>query len=230
MVEHCNSSGKRGGEGEARAILGLGQSKTFTIVNDDPSNLLFTIVNPIESSVVIAQKILAERRGQKLSLDELALRSDVSKGMLSQIEQGKRNPTIAIMTKIALGLRVSLTKLLPEDGPRVWRVIRSNDENHILFDNEEHQLRTLSPINLEKQIEFYELTLHPHGKLVSDAHARGAEEILTVSKGIVRVKSGEKETELRRGDSAYYAADVPHAIVNLGSNEAVAYLIVRWYH
>lgn len=203
----------------------------FTIVNGRSSNYLFTIVNTAaQSSAVIARKILAERHRQKLSLDELALRSDVSKGMLSQIEQGKRNPTIAVMTKIATGLRVPLAKLLPEDGPRVWRVIRSNDENHVLFDNEDHRLRTLSPIDLEKQVEFYELILHPNGKLASDAHARGAEEILTVAKGHVLVKSAEKETELRRGDSAYYAADVPHVIANLGQTEAVAYMIVRWYH
>ncbi|WP_052300393.1 helix-turn-helix domain-containing protein [Opitutus terrae] len=185
---------------------------------------------PEHSSQIIAKKILTERHRQKLSLGDLAVRSDVSKGMLSQIEQGKRNPTIAVMSKIATGLRVPLARLLPDDGPRVWRVIRANDENHILFDNDEHQLRTLSPIDLEKQVEFYELILHPHGKLVSDPHARGAEEILTVAKGHVQVKSGEKETELRRGDSAYYAADVPHAIVNLGNTEAVAYMIVRWYH
>jgi len=133
------------------------------------------------------------------------------------------------MTKIALGLRVSLSRLLPEDGPRVWRVIRANDENHILFDNEDHQLRTLSPIDLEKQIEFYELipirtgsssrTRTPGGG--GDSHRREGS------------RGGEirrEETELRRGDSAYYAADMPHSIINLGSTEALAYMIVRWYH
>ena len=70
--------------------------------------------------------------------------------------------------------------------------------------------------------------LKPKGTLVSDAHSTGAEEILTVANGHLRVKSGDHESDLRRGDSAYYAADVPHSIKNLSNTTAVAYLILRW--
>lgn len=201
-------------------------------MNDSSSNILFNIVNQSHNhSVTIGRTILAERKRQKLSLDELARRSDVSKGMLSQIEQGKSNPTVVVLYRVAVGLQIDIAKLLPKakNAPHVWRIIRSDDENYVFAKTKDCQLRTLSPLDLEKQIEFYEVTFAPHGKLISEPHFEGAEEILTVAKGHLKLKAGEKEADLHSRDSAYYAADVPHAIHNLGNTEAVAYMIVRWY-
>jgi transcriptional regulator with XRE-family HTH domain len=178
----------------------------------------------------LGKTIQSERKRQKLSLDELARRSDVSKGMLSHVETGKATPSITILNKIAVGLQVDIRQLLPRraHAQRVWRIVRFDDENYVFAEDEHHRIRALSPLALEKNIEFYELILKPKGTLVSDPHSPGAEEILTVASGHVRVKSGDHESDLRRGDSAYYAADVPHTITNLTSKEAVAYLILRW--
>ena len=49
---------------------------------------------------------------------------------------------------------------------------------------------------------------------------------LTIEKGSVRLTSGDGESQLRQGDSAHYAADVPHRIENIGRGLAVAFLVV----
>ncbi|MGK0199055.1 MAG: quercetin dioxygenase-like cupin family protein, partial [Yoonia sp.] len=87
-------------------------------------------------------------------------------------------------------------------------------------------IRTLSPLDLEKDAEFYELRLKEGGSLRSAAHFEGTREFLTVQRGKVRVESGNDTEELNRGDSGNYRADQPHAIVNLGRGEAVALLVV----
>jgi quercetin dioxygenase-like cupin family protein len=46
-----------------------------------------------------------------------------------------------------------------------------------------------------------------------------------VTQGSLRVTSGSESCELNPGDSAYYHADVPHAIENIGRGLAVAFLI-----
>ena len=178
----------------------------------------------------LGQIIRGERIRQGITLDDLARLSGVSKGMLSQIEQSKTNPTVAVLLRIASGLRVEPTKLLPcaPSTPRVWRTIRANDERSLFPANPGCTIRTLSPLDLEKQIEFYELTFKPKGELVSEPHYRGTEEILTVVSGIIGVRSGEHETQLRKGDSIHYAADLPHRITNLGASVASAYLLVRY--
>jgi transcriptional regulator with XRE-family HTH domain len=174
--------------------------------------------------------IKKERSRQKISLDVLARASGVSKGMLSQIEQSKTNPTVAVLYKIAIGLRVEPAELLPQPHitPRTWRIIRAQDEQYTFVKNKDCQIRTLSPLDLEKQIEFYAVSFSPKGKLVSEPHYQGTEEILTVAEGDLRVQSGKNATEIHQGDSIHYAADVGHAIYNLNSTPARVFLLVRY--
>ena len=87
-------------------------------------------------------------------------------------------------------------------------------------------MRTLSPLHLEKDVEFYELRLNAKTELRSAAHFEGTREFLTVEKGRVCVESAEAKVELEPGDSANYQADVDHAIVNVGRGEAVVFLVV----
>jgi mannose-6-phosphate isomerase-like protein (cupin superfamily) len=78
---------------------------------------------------------------------------------------------------------------------------------------------------LEKDVEFYELRLSPGGELRSSAHFDGTREYLTVERGKVRIESADESTDLSRGDSASFRADVPHAIVNIGRGDAVVFLV-----
>jgi quercetin dioxygenase-like cupin family protein len=42
----------------------------------------------------------------------------------------------------------------------------------------------------------------------------------------VRLESDDSTDELEKGDSATYPADVPHAIVNAGTGDALVFLVV----
>lgn len=58
-------------------------------------------------------KTIAERRKQlKLSQQELAESSGVNRAFLSNVEQGKRNPSIGAIASIAQGLRMRISRLL----------------------------------------------------------------------------------------------------------------------
>lgn len=178
----------------------------------------------------LGQAIRNERLRQGITLDDVARLSGVSKGMLSQIEQSKTNPTVAVLLRIAAGLRVDATQLLPNRPitPRVWRTVRASDERTRFPANPGCTIRTLSPLDLEKQIELYELTFKQGGELVSEPHIRGTEEMLTVASGSLTVQSGESVAELKKGDSIHYAADLPHRISNAGKGAATGVLLV-WY-
>jgi mannose-6-phosphate isomerase-like protein (cupin superfamily) len=105
------------------------------------------------------------------------------------------------------------------------QVVRATDRGQVYRSDKNCQIRTLSPLNLEKDVEFYEVTLRPGGELRSTSHYEGTREFLTVEGGTVRVESGSDYTDLTRGDSATYRADVPHAIINLGDGEAILFLV-----
>jgi len=149
--------------------------------------------------------------------------------MLSQIERGAANPTLGVAYRIAQAFGVSLGELvdLPTATARI-DVVRGSDPTALFRDDDNCRIRTLSPLQLEKDVEFYELTLKAGGALVSSPHFEGTREFLTIQKGVVRVVSGDESCDLRRGDSAHYPADVPHRINNEGRNEAIGFLVVSY--
>lgn len=58
------------------------------------------------------QKVREIREKRGVSLNELARRSGVAKGNLSEIERGHKSPTVRTLRKIARGLDVSPRSLL----------------------------------------------------------------------------------------------------------------------
>ena len=161
------------------------------------------------------------------SLDALAKASGVSRSMLSQVERQRANPTLVVALRIARAFGVDLGELLQLPGvSSKITVIRAGDRAYHYRSDKDCSLRTLSPLNLEKDVEMYEVRLQPGGALRSSAHFEGTREYLTVAKGQVRVESAGEGDDLSVGDSASYRADAPHAILNRGKSEAVAFLVV----
>jgi transcriptional regulator with XRE-family HTH domain len=169
-------------------------------------------------------KELRSERGW--SLDELAQASGVSRSMLSQVERNQANPTLAVALRIARAFGMSLADLAETPGAiSSLAVIRADDQEYHYRSDKDCSIRTLSPLHLEKDVEFYEVQLKEGGALRSAAHFEGTREFLTVQKGRIKVVSDRDSEELSRGDSVNYRADVPHAIVNIGKGEALVFLV-----
>lgn len=191
------------------------------------------VPSPIESSPEAINENLGKRvkklRGDRgWSLEELATASGVSRSMLSEIEREKANPTLTVTFRIARAFGLTLQELIEsaEASASKIQVIRANDRAQVYRSDKQCEIRTLSPINLEKDVEFYELTLRPGGTLRSQPHFEGTREFLTVEEGSVRIESDVNSEELAKGDSGTYRADVPHAIVNTGKGDALVFLVV----
>src|SRR5262249_51899158 len=71
---------------------------------------------PMEDQELITQAIASNVRAQRahrgLTLDALAARSGVSRGMLVQVEQGRTNPSVSTLTRIASALGVTVARLV----------------------------------------------------------------------------------------------------------------------
>lgn len=181
----------------------------------------------VDAANQVCRRIRKLRAERGWALDRLAAISGVSRSMLSQIEREKANPTLAVTLRIAHAFEMSLSELVEEtDTPPRIDVIRADDDAHIFRSDDHCRIRTLSPLNLEKDVEFYEVTLYPGGELRSAPHFEGTREFVTVEQGELRLESGETQTALGPGDSASYRADLPHALVNETRQETVLFLVV----
>ncbi len=52
------------------------------------------------------------RKQKHISQEELSFISGVNKNYISDLERGKRNPTLVVLDKIAIALDISLSELL----------------------------------------------------------------------------------------------------------------------
>ncbi len=175
----------------------------------------------------LGRRVKKLRADRSWSLEELSSASGVSRSMLSEIERERANPTLSVAYRIARAFGLSLQDLIESaDSASSIQTIRSNDRAQIFRADKQCQIRTLSPLNLEKDVEFYELRLPVGQALRSQPHVEGTREFLTVGEGAVDLQSGNSSEALGKGDSATYRADLPHTIVNSSKREAVLFLVV----
>jgi transcriptional regulator with XRE-family HTH domain len=175
----------------------------------------------------LGRRVKKLRRDRGWSLEELASASGVSRSMLSEIERERANPTLSVTYRIARAFGLSLQDLIESaDSASSIQTIRANDRAQIFHSDKRCQIRTLSPLNLEKDVEFYELRLPVGEELRSQPHVDGTREFLTVEEGVVDLQSGVSRETLGKGDSATYRADVAHSISNSGKREAILFLVV----
>lgn len=185
---------------------------------------------PDTGDTILAQlpaRLKEARRAQGLSLDAVAKLSGVSRSMVSQIERGESSPTIATLWNLTRALQVDFAGLLDAaTEPARIVTLRSAEVPTISNLGSGCRIRILSPPEEAGHHEVYELLIVAGGKLDSRPHTRGAREHLSVFEGIADVTSAEATTRLHTGDTARYAADVPHAIMAV-DGPVRAFLVVQ---
>lgn len=181
----------------------------------------------------VGDTLAALRQAGSLSLDALSRKAGVSKSMLSQIERGQANPTVAVVWRLANALDVGMGELLgsaaPSD-PTPIELLPAHAAPAIRSPDGLCELRILGPIALAGQFEWYALSVQPGGILASQAHEHGTREHLSATTGLFEVQAGEQVQRLRSGETARYAADRPHAIRNPGKTVANGWLVVVHPH
>ncbi|EPG66905.1 XRE family transcriptional regulator [Leptospira semungkisensis] len=177
---------------------------------------------------VVKENLKLIRHTKGLSLDKLASRCGVSRAMLSQIEQGKSVPTIAVLWKIATGLNVPFSELLKEKGTEGVFLLKAENTKVLYSSSKVYSSRALFPFIGGRRVEFYELILKPGGIEVAEPHKAGTTENLVVVQGKLRLRVGDKVVELDAKDSVYFRADVPHEYINPTDTETLMYLVMEY--
>lgn len=184
---------------------------------------------PDHASQMLSERVKSLRKKKEWTLEDLSMASQVSRSMLSQIERGLANPTLAVTCRIAQAFNISIIDLVEEPwvGSSIT-VIHADDPTYLYREDKHCRIRTLSPLNMEKNVEFYEINLFPGTSLDSAPHFEGTHELFTLQKGAVQITSGNDLCKLKKGDSAHYRADVPHKIHNTGQSEVSGFLVVTY--
>jgi transcriptional regulator with XRE-family HTH domain len=163
-------------------------------------------------NAAVALHVRALRTGRGWSLDELAGRSGVSKGMLVQIEAARTNPSVGTLARVADAFGVTVARLLEPAADRSVRV-SDYDEAPILWrGGRGGTARLLRGLD---EVELWDWRLAPHEAYASDDHQPGTREVITVLAGTVTVSVGSEEYMVHTGQTIDLAADRTHGYQNL---------------
>lgn len=175
----------------------------------------------------IAENLRRLRGEKRLSLDDVARFTGVSKSMLGQIERRASNPTIQTVWRIANGLRISLSGLLrlPENETEI---VRTAEISPVVGDSGRFRVYSLFPFHEETRFEILSVEMDEGAFSASEAHTPGTLEYLLATEGRTAVRLGEEERILAAGDSLRYRADRPHAYRNAGPGRA-GFRMVMFY-
>ena len=147
----------------------------------------------------VGARIRALREARGLSLSALAAAAGIGKGSLSELETGRRNPTLDTLYAVSAPLGVPLSALLDDhDGAAI------GDGGLVAT-----RVRVLREEG--RTTEVYLLRLAPGAVRTSPAHAPGVEEQLIVLAGTGVVRHDDGEVAVGPGDHVRFAADRPHS-------------------
>jgi transcriptional regulator with XRE-family HTH domain len=160
----------------------------------------------------IARRVAALRKGGQLTFDELAARSDISKGMLVQIEQGRANPSISTLCKLAAALRVSVADLVDgSDHPHRSVRIVAPGSAPVLWQGPKGGSATLL-VGSEgpDMLELWDWSLVPGEKFEARPHPAGTQELLSVIEGTLALEVDGQTHLVSAGSSASARTDCAH--------------------
>ena len=159
----------------------------------------------------IGSKIKELRILNGLTQEELADRSELSKGFISQLENDLTSPSIATLEDILQCLGITISEFFArEEGEKQ---IVFGDEDYFEKLDEELKIKTEWIIpNAQKNImEPIRLTLKAGGETYPDNPHEG-EEFGYVLKGEIVITLGSDKYRAKAGESFYYTPDKKHYI------------------
>jgi transcriptional regulator with XRE-family HTH domain len=207
----------------------MGEVSAGLVSNGGPADCRAPIDAAVDLPLIVGRNLRRLRMRQGHSLERLAKHSGVSRAMLGQIETGRSTPTIGLLWKVAAALRVPFASLMAADDARGNLIFRRASAKLLSSNQGRFTSRALFPFDSERDVEFYELRIAPLHREDAEAHPPGTRENLVVAKGSVEIISGsERPVTLNEGDAILFEADVPHSYSNLGTEEAIVFLVMTY--
>ena len=154
----------------------------------------------------IGAKIKALRIANDLTLEELASRSELTKGFLSQLERDLTSPSISTLEDILEALGTNLSEFFAAE-PEEQIVFHQGD--FFIDEGEDHTIEWIIPNAQKNEMEPIRLTLKPGGSTVPDNPHEG-EEFGYVLSGSVTINLGKQKFRAKKGESFYYTPDKTH--------------------
>ncbi|HMO10888.1 MAG TPA: XRE family transcriptional regulator [Actinotalea sp.] len=182
-------------------------------------------VTVVASGVAIAvgAAVRSGRRRLGLTVEQLAARSGVSTGALSQIERGMGNPALGTLLRLATALGIPVAQLLDGSVAADHLLVRASERPQLVgdpgHDGAAVVRQLLSPTG--GRLQMIRSEVPPHFSNEGRAYRHLGQECVVVLSGSLVVQVGETRVGLGEGDALTYDTSVPHWWANPADEPAV---------
>ena len=170
---------------------------------------------------LLSARVKACREEEGLTLLDLAERSGVAPSTVQKIEKGQMVPTIAVLMKIAAGLKRRVSYFVgDDDGSQDVSYRPASQRASLGRSGKQVRVERLAGDLRDPDFDAYEIVV-PAGKNSGRdrLHHRG-DELAVCLAGQLEFVIGEEKFVLRAGDSLHFKSSLPHGWRNPGKREA----------
>ena len=162
------------------------------------------------------------RKSKGMSIAELSEKSNVSTGLISQIERNLVVPSVVNLYRIAQALDTDINYFFENGRSREAKITRRGDHKRMITD-QGHGIYELFTSSRDGHIlDLVRVTLKGGEEYSHEMVTHEGEECGFVVKGIMTVLLDGREYRLYEGDSIYFRSTIPHKYLNNDLEDCVS--------
>ncbi len=172
--------------------------------------------------VELAQRIRQHRLDRRMTLEQVASKTGLTRSWLSKVENFRVTPSLSALGEIAVALGVPIAELVQglDEKPQMV-VVHKSDRRRIERDGDRANIRyeSLAYKRANRAMDPFQLTVPAH-ETRCEPLAHEGEEFLMVLSGKIDLKFGDDVYQLEQGDSLYFDGSTKHCLSNPYDNSA----------
>lgn len=179
----------------------------------------------------VGQRLKSVRLSTGLSQRQLAIRANVTNGMISMIEKNSTSPSIASLKKILQAIPMSLSEFFDAEEAVGEKYFFTADELKEIspsligdlgahVDSDTVSFRQVGDARHHSIQMLYE-RYQPGADTGDELYSHESEEIGIVISGEIEITVGEQTRDLKAGDAYLFDSRIPHRFRNPGNVECI---------
>lgn len=171
----------------------------------------------------LADNVRRLREARSLSQQRMSQLSGIPRPTWASLESGTANPTLAVLSKVAVALQVSIEEIVgaPRTDAKLVKAAEVRERKR-----QGARLRPLLPESIPG-LEIGRMELPPGGSMVGVPHTPGTREYLTCENGKIELAVSGEHWTLEAGDMLVFRGDQKHSYRNADSRQsAIAISVV----
>ena len=175
-------------------------------------------VEPAGAQINIGARLRSARQTQRMTIDQVAEASGLTKGFVSRVERDLTSPSVATLVKLCAVLGIDVGQLFATPATQL---VRLADAPGIWLGGQGISEQLVTPRS-QKRVQVIRAEVEPGGRGEQELYAVDCEiEVLHVISGVFTLLLPGQRFELQAGDTLTFPGREPHSWQNPGTQPAV---------